>query len=105
LNTARYSYSWSLGVVNDLKRKYPRATEMMKQILDLSDRNLVAYLATGDPLWPDLRNMVHALDNASDGRRTLDMIYTTEQMLSHLRQYWHCKCAERIWKRIDGVRE
>jgi hypothetical protein len=97
---AKYSYHWALGVVLSLKRKYPRATETMKRVLRLNDRNLAAYLATGDPLFPDLRNLVHFLDNNG---RPLDELYTTTQVLSNIRLYWRCKSKERLLERLDKV--
>jgi hypothetical protein len=96
---AKYSYSWALGVVNRLRDKYPRATEDVKRILKVSDRNLAAFLATGDPVFVDLRNLIHFCDNAA---RPLSNYYTDVELLQRISMFWRSKSGERVKKRVDA---
>jgi hypothetical protein len=54
-----YSFSWAFNVVQDLKSKYPRATEFVWKLLDITDKHATAFLAFGDKMWIDLRDLTH----------------------------------------------
>lgn len=60
---ALYSRSWAYGVLYDMCRKYPRATEVVRELLQLTNAQWVNYLVYGDKLWPELRRFVKIVDN------------------------------------------
>lgn len=63
LSPAHYSFSWALGVVEQLRRKYPRATEIFCETWVVTDRELAAALAKRDAIYPQCREVIHMLDN------------------------------------------
>lgn len=60
---ASYSYSWAKSVVKQLTGKYARATETVEKILEIDDRILANYLAKGDPVFAQLRALIHTVDS------------------------------------------
>jgi len=83
---ASYSFSWALSVVESLKRKYTRATETVERILDIDDRILANYLAKGDPVFAQLRAIIHTVDSWQrhggwSGNTPTDVYWLRLQML------------------------
>lgn len=64
---ANYSLNWAAGVIKELKNKHARGCNIVEEVLGITDRNLAKYLATGDPLYPKLRQIIKLLDNLSLG--------------------------------------
>jgi hypothetical protein len=87
-----------MTVVKQLNQKYPRATESVRQILDITDRNLAAYLASGDALWPKLRDFVHICAHLQGLRPDY---YTDVKIADDIRCYYRGKGWERIAERLD----
>jgi hypothetical protein len=100
LKPASYSYSWAMSVVNQLYDKYPRATEVVKEILQITDRHLAAYLANADPLWPDLRNLVKVVDN---DLKSCAQPWNTPAHVKCTSIYLRRKGKERLADRLDAV--
>lgn len=63
MTPAHYSFSWAAGVVNQLEKKYPRATAIVYEITGITSRNMAAFLATNDEVFPQLRELIHWHDN------------------------------------------
>jgi hypothetical protein len=61
-NPASYSLNWARSRVSELTRKYPRATRIVEESLEITDEDLAKYLAKGDALFPVLRGIIHAMD-------------------------------------------
>lgn len=97
---ASYSFSWALRVVNELKGKYPRATETAKRFLSIDDRNLATYLAKGDPLWPKLRDFIRTIDSWE--RKGLGDGWNYSNV-KYLRDQFNRKGGERIAERLDKL--
>lgn len=55
---AKYSRQWGENVVQALKNKHTRATELVCEILEIEEKHLVTYLIYGDPLWNSLRDLI-----------------------------------------------
>lgn len=53
-----YSVSWAYSVVNDIKRTYPRATEIVYHLLELSGKKHALLLANKDTLFVSIRTMI-----------------------------------------------
>lgn len=96
--TAKYSFSWAESVVNKLRKAYPRATEDVMRILDITARNMAAFLAVGDPVFVDIRNLVHFLDNAGN---PLSEHYTDDKLIVVIKMNWRSKSGIRIQERLD----
>jgi hypothetical protein len=58
LNPAKYSFSWAETIVAKATEKYPRGATLIKNMLLVTDRDMAAYLAHGDDMWPKLRSMM-----------------------------------------------
>jgi hypothetical protein len=104
LNPARYSYSWAASVVERLKEKYARATDHVETILDITDRDLANFLARGDPVFPQLREFIHIMDNWDRTSQRPDHYLTdVNQISSYIRR----KGWERLANRLDeiGIRD
>ena len=97
---AVYSLSWAWRIVEQLESKYPRATEEVYAILGLTTKNMAVLLATKDPLFPDLRNLIHFVDNCG---RPLQELYSREGVVNQVRLYWRCKSKLRVEKRLDEL--
>lgn len=96
--TAKYSFSWAATVVQRFVEKYPRATEIFLEIWRISQRDLVKYLAIGDPVWPQIRETIHAIDNWSRCGLGLGWDYT---YVKDLRRFLARKGYKRIVGRLD----
>jgi len=57
-----YSFRWSQNVVAHLYQKHTRATDFALEILDISTRQLAAFLANGDPMWVELRKFIQDIE-------------------------------------------
>ncbi len=101
LTPAHYSRSWAENVIKQVAGKYPRATEDVKKILDITDRNLAAYLASGDPLWPKLRLMVQI---AANWESRANWQGWTPSNVRYLAIEMRRKGSFRLADRIDKVR-
>lgn len=97
---AKYSYTWANRVIKQLREKYARALTLSEELLDIDDQVLAKYLARGDQVYVDVRNLTHFLDNHG---RLLEELYTREGVFSQVIKYWHCKSGERILARLDTV--
>lgn len=100
MTPANYPVSWALTIVYRLKETYPRATEIVKQNLEINDRNLAVYLARRDPIFPQIRELIHIYDNWLK-RTKSDM--TTTQELRETAYYLRRKGWERLADRLDGI--
>lgn len=97
---AKYSYKWSMSITEKLLEAHPRGGASALRLLGISLKDLAHYLATGDNLFTDLRNLIHWLDNAGRG---LDDYYTDVQLIQKLREGWRCKSSERLFTRLDLI--
>lgn len=97
---AAYSYSWANSVVQKLADKYPRATEDVCEILQISPKILAKYLANNDPVFAQLRDLIHLAHNWANSPNWPGW---TTQMLSTLESYVHRKGWERVQKRLDEL--
>jgi len=61
--TAHYSYRWADEVVQRLEAKHTRATVIVCEILNVTHRNLVAFLAINDPAFAQIRDLIHNVNN------------------------------------------
>jgi hypothetical protein len=101
LKPAKYSYSWAQSVIDKLKEKYPRATETVCIILDITEKDLAKYLAIGDNIFPQLRELIRMCDNWI---KTSSPEADTIQVCSCGSWYLRRKGWERIADRLDEVR-
>lgn len=60
---AHYSYSWARSVIQGFTNKYARATNLAWTFLGITSEDAAKYLARGDPVWPQIRILVHIIDN------------------------------------------
>jgi len=60
--TAKYSFDWSLAIVQKAQRSHPRAWEIFGPILGLSTRQLSFLLACDAPEWPWIRSIAKQMD-------------------------------------------
>jgi hypothetical protein len=99
--TASYSYRWAEGIVTSLEGKYPRASMIVYKSLDINTRNMVALLATNDPAFPLVRDLVHKVARMCEmpGNTLTDDEYSF--VLQRQVAKWH---YERLQKRLDQVR-
>lgn len=102
MNPAKYSFSWADGVVKKLTESYPRATEISWRMLGITHRDAVKFLAFGDPVFADLRNLIHFVNSMFISGQNH---YTDEEYLARIRLYWRCKSKERIFSRLDKVQK
>jgi hypothetical protein len=77
--TFKYSLHWAENVISQLRVKYARGTDMVEEVLGISDRDLARYLAFGDPLWRHLRETIKNTQGNVDFYKER---YTTEHLLS-----------------------
>lgn len=98
--TAKYSYYWASGVVHKLWDKHPRATEMTCEMLRISERDLTAFLAHGDEIFPVIRDIIHQVE-------VLMVIHgsksTMELFLQKLTGLYTRKGPKRIADRLTSV--
>jgi hypothetical protein len=64
----RYSYDWARSIVAKLYNKYPRATDLLCEGLEITHDNLAYYLAHNDAMWPTLRTCVHIIERRRRNR-------------------------------------
>ena len=57
-----YSIIWARDIVQQLTDKHPRATKAVLQMLGISAEEAARYLANGDPVWKDLRDLVKVVN-------------------------------------------
>lgn len=94
---AKYSYRWSMSVIDKLEASHPRGSRTCLRILRITKRDLGHFLATGDKIFPQLRNLVHFLDNAGRG---LDDYYTDVEILDKIKSGWRCQGGPEVVDRI-----
>jgi hypothetical protein len=99
-STASYSYQWALSIVESLAKTYPRATEVTCEILDITPKTIAYYLAKRDPLYPQLRELIHRVDKmvkfASPPMSMSEICYFMSK--------YSCKFQpERITKRLTAI--
>ena len=103
-STPKYSFKWAATIVDQVQRKYARATEMVCEVLDITPRDLVKYLAYGDPLWHILRTCIANTDN---NIKYYGMRYTPTHLLSiftgKLKEKRFGNQAERLDKRVKSI--
>jgi hypothetical protein len=102
LTSAKYSFSWALDVVSKLNDKYPRATDDVKKFLGITDRNLAAFLAYNDEMFPKIRDLIHESDL---WMKMHPGIGTTTHLLGKIRMSWRVDLQERAWIALDRVRK
>lgn len=95
---AKYSYRWADGIVVRLEEKYPRASEISYRLLTMTHRNAVAFLATGDRAFVELRNLIHFIDGCAAGHPDY---YTDAELIEKIRLYWRSACRARFMERLD----
>jgi hypothetical protein len=99
---AKYSYNWSMGIVKKLRDKHVRATDTMMEILGITAVDLAHFLAIGDSVFVDLRNLVHWLESCGDFRENN---YTSDELIRRIHLYWRCKSRDRLMNRLDEVQK
>lgn len=60
---AVYNYSWCQSVAQDLVNRYPRATEVAREVLDITFQDLWLALAHRDPLWNACKAWIKVIDD------------------------------------------
>jgi len=98
---ARYSYSWALARVRELERKHARATETVCKLLQITERNLAAFLATGDPAFPQIREFIHWVENWDNTCSRPDQYETDFKAIVY---YLRRRGRERLADRLDEVK-
>lgn len=97
---ALYSFNWARSIVLQEKRKYPRATEFVCAMLEISLDNLAAFLAHGDPMWPKLRNAIHLVNSYMEyGPKKADRV----TVVKYMRELSYYADDERLAKRLDKL--
>lgn len=99
--TAHYSFNWAEGVVDKVQETYPCATEILCRVLNLTRKNLAAYLARNDPLWHFLRTEIHYIDLLlkDTGEESLN-----EAQYVSLDEHLRAKGGPRIVGRLDSMK-
>lgn len=92
----QYGVNWARNIYYELCRKYPRATELVRDLFSITDNEWIAFLVRQDKMWTSLRNLVHILDvrirnNWNDGT-TRDALL---RWMSQYDVYWCDKESER----------
>jgi len=60
--TAIYSFTWASTIVEKAIQSHPRAWEILKGFVGISDHQLAYLVACNDPAWPWLRSVSHTID-------------------------------------------
>lgn len=97
---SKYSFRWARTVVDNLYQKYPRATEIVCLVLDITQDNLATYLAKGDNVFPVIREFIHI---AARWEHVQGFDGWSIQMLSSLKVVMRQKGPDRIRERLDAV--
>lgn len=95
--TASYSRLWGNKIILELKNKYPRATEIAKELLYITDANLCTYLITKDALYAKLRDFikkVDKIDKFSTGKKMMSEYYSI--LLAGNDKYSDIRIRERL---------
>jgi len=71
------------------------------RLLDITPRNMAKYLSLADPVFVDLRNLIHFIDSIRNGHP--DRL-TDDELRSAIKQYWHCKEKKRVLGRLDSIK-
>lgn len=95
-----YSFTWAEHVVNLLTQKHARGVNAFKRVFEVNDRQLACFLARGDPIWPQIRDIIHLMENWEKKGCSWD-IYSTDVKL--LRQHLHRTQRLRLLGRLDKV--
>jgi len=96
-----YSLTWAIWVVNNLKRKHPRATETILYWLAISEKQAALFLATGDEVWPQIRFCIKTLDYLITERGFL----ISKQAYRYIEKVVQGKSWDRLAKRLDESRK
>jgi hypothetical protein len=59
----KYDLNWSKAVFYRFLAIHGRGWQILNVLSNWADNQIVWLIATGDPLWPVLRSMVHTVDN------------------------------------------
>lgn len=103
MNPASYSFEWAKSIVTRVIEKYPRATEILCILLDLTPRQMATYLAKGDPLWPVLRSWIHLIEIYLQIHQKNGYYTAVEYFRSRYRYIYNGDQAERLAKRLEFV--
>lgn len=93
LSRPRYSYSWGYSVIMRLVDAYPRASNMVLKVLDISIRQLVTFIVTGDEVYPQIRQLIH------DTRFFIDKPEVSSKYSTYV-EYLIVKSSSRGWDRL-----
>ena len=58
----KYALRWAATVVDEVQAKYPRATELVGQVCQITLYDLAKFIAKPDPLWIYLRKAIQIAD-------------------------------------------
>jgi len=87
----KYALSWAATVVDEVQVRYPRATEIVSKVCNITPYDLAKFIAKPDPLWIYLRkaiqighrNMQHApgTDHYTNVKRTIEDLLRRKPVL------------------------
>lgn len=102
MNPAKYSLSWALDVVYNLRQAHVRATDIAKKLLNMSDKELATYLANKDMMFRAVKDLIHFIekvDNRLESLHGFEVVYS----------YVQCKSSKEtgflIRNRVDSVQK
>lgn len=95
--TKKYSYSWAMHVVLQLRDKYARALTDVEELLAIEDRDFAKYLALGDPVFPQLRQAVHIVNNWQNSANWAGWTRVNKLMFTmQMKKMGYVRIAERL---------
>jgi hypothetical protein len=81
-----------------MRKKHARGTDLLCKFFAIDDRILARYLASGDPLWPKLRELAQYLDAFYMNPKFAG---TTKQVYSALEEHIRRKGDKRLIRGLD----
>jgi hypothetical protein len=101
LAPATYPRQFGEHIVKNMWEKYPRATEFTARILDVKVKDLAIFFCKDQPMWVDIRCLVHLVDI---GMTDCQMHYTDVQLVDRILNIYNVKISQRLRDRIDQWR-
>lgn len=84
-----------------LQESHPRATEIVMQKLEFTNRQWTFFIARGDKMAEELRKLTHWTQKYLEVYEDGIVVATWEQ---EVRQAWRSVLKERIIKRLDNLK-
>lgn len=100
----KYSLVWAKNVVKQLYDKHARATELVLEILDISEHQLAVYLASDDPVFPAIRDLIKRVEIWTTIRGIKATYYTLVDYLAlRLENFTGLGEKDRLISRVKSV--